>query len=204
MPAHSSEQQIEITSCAKLVFSQFWRCFCETQNSKEHIAGIIIYLKSVMRWKSQLEGFTFFKFSGNNVIDDFAYFLYFKALIHSRHFKFSGMGVIRGLTRPLPVPGPLGVPGPYQVFPGTRLKTIYPCAKFPGWSKSRFTASASWHTQYLETGGFFQHPLPGVEEVFYSDFSRSRCQGNFLPGSQHDVLKDRKGRSGSRRASSRS
>ena len=33
------------------------------------------------------------------------------------------MGVIRGLTRPLPVPGPLGVPGPYQVFPGTRLKT---------------------------------------------------------------------------------
>ena len=39
------------------------------------------------------------------------------------HFKFSGMGVIRGLTRPLPVPGPLGVPGPYQVFPGTTLKT---------------------------------------------------------------------------------
>ena len=36
MPAYSSEQQIEITSCAKLVFSQFWRCFCETQNSKEH------------------------------------------------------------------------------------------------------------------------------------------------------------------------
>ena len=33
------------------------------------------------------------------------------------------MGVIRGLTRPLPVPGPLGVPGPYQIFPGTRLKT---------------------------------------------------------------------------------
>ena len=30
---------------------------------------------------------------------------------------------MRGLTRPLPVPGPLGVPGPYQVFPGTRLKT---------------------------------------------------------------------------------
>ena len=35
------------------------------------------------------------------------------------------MGVIRGLTRPLPVPGPLGVPGPYQVFPGTRLKTAH-------------------------------------------------------------------------------
>ena len=33
------------------------------------------------------------------------------------------MGVIRGLTRPLPVPGPLGVPGPYKIFPGTRLKT---------------------------------------------------------------------------------
>ena len=81
---------------------------------------------------------------------------------------------------------------------------IDPCANFPGWSKSRFTASASRHTQYLETGGFFQHPLPGVEEVFYSDFSRGRCQGNFLSGSQHDVLKDRKGRSGSRRASSRS
>ena len=48
----------------------------------------------------------------------------FKALIYSRHFKFSGMGVIRGLTRPLPVPGPLGVPGPYPIFPGTRLKTI--------------------------------------------------------------------------------
>ena len=47
----------------------------------------------------------------------------FKALIYSRHFKFSGMGVIRGLTRPLPVPGPLGVPGPYPIFPGTRLKT---------------------------------------------------------------------------------
>ena len=64
-------------------------------------------------------------FSGNIVMNGFSYFSYFQSLIHSRHFKFSGMGVIRGLTRPLPVPGPWGLPGPYQVYAGTRLKTNY-------------------------------------------------------------------------------
>ena len=115
--------RLRLLPVPNLYFLNFGGAFVRPKTVKNNIAGIIIYLKSVMRWKSQLEGFTFFKFSGNNVIDDFAYFLYFKALIHSRHFKFSGMGVIRGLTRPLPVPGPLGVLGPYQVFPGTRLKT---------------------------------------------------------------------------------
>ena len=33
------------------------------------------------------------------------------------------MGVIRRLTRLLPVPGPLGLPGPYPIPPGTRLRT---------------------------------------------------------------------------------
>ena len=37
--------------------------------------------------------------------------------------KFSGMWVIGRATRPLPVPGPWGLPGPYQVYAGTRLKT---------------------------------------------------------------------------------
>ena len=30
---------------------------------------------------------------------------------------------MRRLTRPLPVPGPWSLPGPYPIFPGTRLKT---------------------------------------------------------------------------------
>ena len=106
-----------------LYFFNFWGAFVSPKTVKNNIAGMMINLKSVMRWKSQLEEVLLFKLSGNKVIDGFPYFSYFKALIHSRHFKFSGMGVIRGLTRPLPVPGPLGVPGPYQVFPGTRLKT---------------------------------------------------------------------------------
>ena len=33
------------------------------------------------------------------------------------------MRVIGRPTRPLPVPGPWGLPGPYQVYAGTRLKT---------------------------------------------------------------------------------
>ena len=33
------------------------------------------------------------------------------------------MRVIGRPTRPLPVPGPWGSPGPYQVYAGTRLKT---------------------------------------------------------------------------------
>ena len=33
------------------------------------------------------------------------------------------MGVMGRPTRPLPVPGPWGLPGPYQVYAGTRLKT---------------------------------------------------------------------------------
>ena len=37
--------------------------------------------------------------------------------------KISGMGVMGRPTRPLPVPGPWGLPGPYQVYAGTRLKT---------------------------------------------------------------------------------
>ena len=35
------------------------------------------------------------------------------------------MGVMGRPTRPLPVPGPWGIPGPYQVYAGTRLKTTY-------------------------------------------------------------------------------
>ena len=33
------------------------------------------------------------------------------------------MGVMGRPTRPLPVPGPWGIPGPYQVYAGTRLRT---------------------------------------------------------------------------------
>ena len=37
--------------------------------------------------------------------------------------KFSGMRVMGRPTRPLPVPGPWGLPGPYRVYAGTMLKT---------------------------------------------------------------------------------
>ena len=37
--------------------------------------------------------------------------------------KFWGMRVMGRPTRPLPVPGPWGLPGLYQVYAGTRLKT---------------------------------------------------------------------------------
>ena len=33
------------------------------------------------------------------------------------------MGVMGRPTRPLPVPGPWGLPGPYRVYAGTMLKT---------------------------------------------------------------------------------
>ena len=46
-------------------------------------------------------------------------------LMHGNALTFSGIWVLRMLTRPLAVPGPWGLPGLYQVYAGTRLKTSY-------------------------------------------------------------------------------
>ena len=43
--------------------------------------------------------------------------------MHTDGLKISGNPVLGMLTRPLPLPGPWGLPGPYQIFPGTKLKT---------------------------------------------------------------------------------
>ena len=43
--------------------------------------------------------------------------------MHTNGLEFSGNLVLIMLTRPLPLPGPWGLPGPYPIFPGTRLKT---------------------------------------------------------------------------------
>ena len=43
--------------------------------------------------------------------------------MHTNGLEFSGNLVLIMLTRPLPLPGPWGLPGPYPIFPGTWLKT---------------------------------------------------------------------------------
>ena len=48
----------------------------------------------------------------------------FVIYMHTNGLKISGNLVLGMLTRPLPLPGPWGLPGPYQILPGTRLKTI--------------------------------------------------------------------------------
>ena len=51
-------------------------------------------------------------------------------LFDTKTSNFSGMQATGRPTRPLPVPGPWGLPGQYQVFAGTRLKTTH----IPFWS----------------------------------------------------------------------
>ena len=55
MPAYSSEQQLEITSCANPVFFNFGGAFVSPKTVKNNIAGMINNLESVLRSKSQLE-----------------------------------------------------------------------------------------------------------------------------------------------------
>ena len=49
MPVYSSEQQLEITSCAYPVCFNFGGSFVSPKTVKNNIAGMMINLKSVMR-----------------------------------------------------------------------------------------------------------------------------------------------------------
>ena len=61
VPAYSSEQQLEITSCVNPVFN-FWGAFVSPKTVKNNIAGMINNLESLLRSKSQLEEVTFLSF----------------------------------------------------------------------------------------------------------------------------------------------
>ena len=67
MPAYSSEQQLEITSCVNPVpilypVFNFGGAFVSPKTVKNNIAGMINNLESLLRSKSQLEEVTFLSF----------------------------------------------------------------------------------------------------------------------------------------------